>query len=113
MTKVYIINKGGHDHSDAERFGDLVYLSEGVMSRYGTTQIYRQFAEVLKDSSPNDYILPTGLSTMGHIACSIFVFLHGRLNLLLYKSNSNGGKYVERIIKMDELLTEGESYETI
>jgi hypothetical protein len=107
MTKVYIVNRGGHDHGDAERFGELVYLSEGIMSRYGTTQIYRQFAELLKDSSPNDYILPTGLSTMGHIACSIFVFLHGKLNLLLYKSNNEGGKYMERTIKFDELLIKG------
>ena len=108
MTKVYIVNRGGHDHGDAERFGELVYLSEGIMSRYGTTQIYRQFSEILKSSSPDDYILPTGLSTMGCIACSIFSFLHGRLNLLLYKSSSSGGKYIERIIKLDELLTKGE-----
>ncbi len=107
MTKVYIVNRGGHDHSDAERFGELVYLSEGVMSRYGTTQIYRLFAEKLKDSSPDDYILPTGLSTMGHIACSIFSFMHGKLNLLLYKGGSNGGKYIERTLKMDELLVKG------
>ena len=105
MIKVYIVNKGGHDHTDAERFGELVYLSEGLMSRYGTTQIYRQFAEVLKNSSPNDYILPTGLSTMGHIACSMFAFMHGKLNLLLYKSSSTGGKYIERTLKIDELLT--------
>ncbi|WAC07773.1 MAG: hypothetical protein OS130_00805 [Thermodesulfobacteriota bacterium] len=104
MKKVFIVNRGGHDNEDAERFGELVYLSEGVISRYGTTQIYRLFAEKLKDSSPDDYILPTGLSTMGHIACSMFVFLHGKLNLLLYKRNSDGGKYVERTLKMDELL---------
>lgn len=102
MPKVYIINKGGHDHTDAERFGELIYLSEGLMSRYGTTQIYRQFAKILSKSSPDDYILPTGLSTMGHIACSMFAFLHGKINLLLYKPSNKG--YVERVLKMDELL---------
>jgi hypothetical protein len=102
MARVYIVNRGGHDHSDAERFGKLIYLSEGPMNKYGVTQIYRQFAIVLANSSPEDYILPTGLSIMGHIACSIFVFLHGRLNLLLYKPSTK--VYVERTVKIDELI---------
>jgi len=109
--KVYIVNKGGHNHIDAERFGDLVFLSEGSINRYAANSIYRRFATILEDSSPEDYILITGLSVMSSIACSIFSHLHGRINLLLYKTTrgEKEGYYIERTIILDELLKEEES----
>jgi len=107
MPKVYVVNKGGHDHSDAKRFGDLVYLSEGTINRYAVSNIYRQFSAILQNSSSKDYVLITGLSVMSSIACSIFARLHGRLNLLLFKpgrNKENKNCYVERTILIDELL---------
>jgi len=70
--------------------------------------MYRDFAEVLKNSEAEDYILPTGLTVMSIIACSIFGRLHGKLNLLLFKSGSER-YYVERAILLDELLKQKES----
>ena len=106
-TKVYIVNKGGHDHSDAERFGELVYLSIGSINRYATSSIYRKFSLILKDSTKDDYILPTGLSIMTSIACAIFARIHGRLNLLLYRSSRTKETkpyYIERVIMIDGLI---------
>ena len=104
--KVFIVNKGGHNHEDAERFGDLVFLSEGNINRYAVNSIYRRFATILKDSSPEDYLLITGLSVMSSIACAIFSRLHGRLNLLLYKTTrgKKEGYYIERTVIIDELI---------
>jgi len=104
--KVYIINKGGHDHSDAERYGELVFLSEGSINRYAVNSIYRRFVSFLKESSSEDYILITGLSVMSCVACAIFAHIHGRLNLLLYKTSrgEKEGYYVDRTIMIDELL---------
>ena len=106
MPKVFVVNRGGHNHNDAERFGELVFMSHGTINRYATSQMYRQFAEYLANSSVDDFILITGLSVMASVACSIFARLHGRLNLLLYKSSQSGqeGRYVERTIMLDELL---------
>jgi hypothetical protein len=98
VPKVYIVNKGAHDHSDAERFGELVYLSEGSINRYSTNNMYREFSEILCKSKPEDYILPTGLTIMSNIACAIFAIMHKRLNLLIYKASRTGGpgRYVQR-----------------
>ena len=107
MQKVFIINRGGHNHSDAERFGELVYLSEGVVNRYAITEMYREFVQILKTSNEEDYILLTGLSVMSSLACAIFSRMHGRLNLLLYRATRTPGEqgsYVERTIMIDELL---------
>ena len=83
-TKVFVVNKGGHDFSSASSYGELVYLSEGSLNRYAVTNMYRQFAEILKHSNKSDYILLTGLTTMSAIACSIFGYQHGRLNILIF-----------------------------
>jgi len=106
MPKVYVVNRGGHNHNDAERYGELIFMSSGTINRYAVSQMYRQFIDHLKDSSPDDYILITGLSVMASVACSIFARIHGRLNLLLFKSSQSGqeGRYVERTIMLDELL---------
>ena len=107
MQRVYIVNRGGHNHTDAKRFGRLIFLSEGEVNRYATNVMYRAFTEKLRKSTPSDYILITGLSVMSSLACSIFSRLHGQLNLLLYQNPGPGedGHYVERTVMLDELLT--------
>ena len=110
MANVYIVNKGVHDHSDAERFGTLVYLSEGSINRYSTNSMFREFFPILKKSGPEDYILPTGLTIMSNIACAIFSCLHSRLNLLIYKASRTGGpgRYVQRSMVFDLKEKKGE-----
>jgi len=91
-TKVYITNDGGHDYSDAKRFGELVWCTEGSLDKEDTAQMYRELGDALYDSMPEDYLLLTSLTTLCSIACAIFALKHGQLHLLLYK----GGVYVPR-----------------
>ena len=92
MPKVYVVNKSSHNFSKASAFGEVVYLSEGRMSRYEPNKMARRFMEKMKDSQPDDYLLMCGLSTMNSIACALFAMKHETLNLLLYKN----GRYLER-----------------
>lgn len=92
MAKVFVVNKSFHDYSDSVRFGELIPLSEGKMSRYELNNMLRQFSEGMGDSSPSDYIIPCGLSMMNVAACVIFALKHRRLNLLLFKN----GRYIEQ-----------------
>jgi hypothetical protein len=100
MKNVYIVNKGCHDYTDAERFGNLIFLTAGSFNILSTSKMYRKFSEGLKNSQPSDYIMPSGLSIMNAIACSIFSVMHGRLNLLIYYTKNGQGKgaYRERSI---------------
>lgn len=100
MGTVYIVNNGGHDYSDANRFGRIQFLSAGPVSKFAISKMYREFAMKLRESTDSDYILLTGLTTMACVACSCFAFLHGRINLLIFKN----GKYVERKLVLSELL---------
>jgi hypothetical protein len=104
MAKVYILNKGGHDYSDATRFGELVYCSEGLIPKFSTSHMVRVFQGAFQDSQNIDYILLTSLSTMCSIACAIFAKKHGRLNLLIHQAGVDGkdNRYVERIVKLGD-----------
>ena len=93
-SKIYVINRAAHDYSGAERWGKLVYLSDGPVNRYATNKIYRAFEDVLSESSPEDYILLTGLTVMSSIATAIFAHKHSRLNLLIFRPNTH--TYAER-----------------
>ena len=92
MKKVFIVNRSAHDFSAADDYGEIIFLSEGPMNRYSTNNMHRSFSEKMKESSPDDYIVPCSLNVMNSIACAIFAVMHKRLNLLLFKD----GSYIER-----------------
>lgn len=101
MPKVYLINDGGHDFSDAKRFGEVVVCTSGEVDRWDVSQMYRRLATAMKDSEPEDYLLLTSLTSLCSVACSIFAVKHNRLQLLLFKD----GRYVERTLLLDKLNT--------
>lgn len=88
MPKVYIINDSGHDYTEAEKYGELVYLTRGKVPSYAITQHYRVFAEKMKDATPEDYILVTSLASMNAICGWIIGTLGFPLNLLLFKEDT-------------------------
>lgn len=90
--KVYVVNKSAHDFSEALKWGEIIFMSEGPMNRYAVNNMHRLFTESMKDSHPNDHIVPCSLNVMNIIAGALFAKKHGTLNLLLF----NDGEYVER-----------------
>lgn len=102
--KVFIPNKGGHDYSKAERYGELVFVTEGFIDRWAVTHMYRSWIKALETSDPNDWILETSLNTLCSVGASVFSLKHQRLNLLLFKD----GDYLARTLLVDELLKEKE-----
>jgi hypothetical protein len=95
-TKVYIPNKSGHNYKDAERYGELVFITAGVQNKYSVNHMVRIWQEVIKDSSPEDCIVLTGLNIICAIGCAVFARKHGRINLLIWRN--------ERYIKREEIL---------
>jgi hypothetical protein len=92
MRKVFVVNKSSHDFSNAEKFGKLVFMTEGRINRYATNDMSRIFQDFMKDSNEHDYILPCSLNVMNSLASAVFASIHKRLNLLLFKQ----GDYIER-----------------
>ncbi len=105
MPRVYIANKSGHDFRAAERYGTLVFLSEGKMSKFATNNMYRSFVKRMSNSEADDWLLVTGLTVMNNVAAAILAFKHGQVNMLIYNEEHNA--YAERRIKLTELLKKG------
>lgn len=105
--KVYVVNNSGHDFSPAREYGELIFLSEGMMNSYNLNKMYRIFAPILENSNPKDWILMSGLPQMNVIAASIFAYKHGRINLLLYSSSRH--RYDKREIILGNLIKENKN----
>jgi hypothetical protein len=96
LARVYIPNEGaGHDYSGAEEFGDLVFVTKGLINPFNTGAIVRYWTKALEGSSPDDWIVMTSLNTLCSIGAFLFGQKHGTLNLLIFKKD---GKYERRRI---------------
>ena len=93
-ARVYIVNRGPHNYQDAEQFGELVFCSEGTLDKLDTNNMYRELADAMKDSIPEDWILVTSLATLCSVACAIFAAKHSCLNLLIF----HDGRYLPRTL---------------
>jgi hypothetical protein len=91
MSRVYVLNKGGHDYSAAEHYGQLTYCTDGPLNKHDISQMVRLLSVAFEDSDPDDYIILTSLSSLCGVACALFAVKHNKLNLLIYKA----GKYYE------------------
>jgi len=85
QRKVYLPNAGGHDYSDAERFGTLVPMSKGEIDKFNTTQMIRVFQAAMAESDEGDFILQAGPAVMLALACAVFASKHHRVNLLIWR----------------------------
>lgn len=97
MHKVYVPNQSYHDMSEAKKYGELVFMSKGPINRFNTNHMVRMFATHLASSTKEDYILQTSLRTMSDIACAMFSYIHGCLNLLIY----DDGNKLYRLRRID------------
>lgn len=97
QKKVYVVNAGGHNYADAERFGTVVFCTEGPQDKLDVNQMYRNCADTMQDASPDDHILITSLASLCSVACAFFAARFGQLHLLLYKD----GQYISRSLYFD------------
>lgn len=102
MPKIYIPNKSGHDFSKAERFGDLVFITEGLVDKDETNMMQRIAEDALSDSESEDLIMPTGLTVLNGMIMAVFAVKHGRLNLLIHDAKKDDYFIRKQIIRQEQ-----------
>lgn len=100
LPAIFIPNKSGHDFSDAQRYGSLIYVTSGMINRFAVGHMARKWMQSLLNSKKEDFILVTSLTILTVIGAAIFGHLHGRINLLLFRNN----KYIARTVIFDQLF---------
>lgn len=86
---VFIVNFAGHNYEPAESFGSLRVLTEGYVDLSRPDRLIYDTVKALQDSSPDDYILPSGALILNIIVACVFLTLHNKVTLLAW----TGGKY--------------------
>ena len=105
MIKVYIVNRGGHNYDDAERFGQLVFCTEGSIDKLDTSQIFRELTDSFEGSHPEDYILLMSLASLCSVACAMFAAKHNTLNLLVHTNDGYVARHLNLKDKHDKRVT--------
>lgn len=90
--KVFILNEGGHDYSKAERFGELVFCTTGIVAKTDVNQMYLMLDEALFNSSQDDLIMLSSLTSLCSVASAYMAANFGKVNWLIY----HDGDYYEK-----------------
>jgi hypothetical protein len=98
---IYVTNRAAHDFTSARDFGDLVFLTEGLVDKFKTNKLYRLMKPIIESSEPEDFILVSGLTILSCIACAMFAVKHERLNLLIYDGRTHD--YEPRRLDLSDL----------
>lgn len=94
MSKVFILTDGGHDYSDASRFGELTYCRVTVKNKYDLAQMFRELRKSFDDSTQEDFLVLSSLASLCCVATAILTELHGRVNFLIFEQ----GRYIDRTV---------------
>ncbi|MNU34845.1 hypothetical protein D3C71_234300 [compost metagenome] len=99
MPKVYVVNNRHHDFSSAEKYGQLVYLTEGIIPVFKTATLMDELKEKLVDfDHKNDVLLISGPSIANMLAAIILSrkSTH-KITVLIYDAKEQ--KYVARTLE--------------
>ena len=102
MKKVFVANFNNQDVSPAERFGQLVYLTEGSTNIFNTNKLVVEIKSKLEEIRDTDFLLVSGHSIVNIIASSIILFKYGILNVLIYDAKTQD--YVPQTITETKLI---------
>ncbi len=99
MLRHVLSAQSGHDFTPAAEYGELVYITKGLVPRYKTNTIYRQVAEALSEAHEEDYLVISSLAIISSLASAFLARRFGKVNYLLFRD----GRYVERVVDIDSL----------
>ena len=85
MPKVFILNKSTLDYSDAHRFGEVVFLTEGSLPPFDFAYMLEKINQSFVNSKPDDMIVVASLNSFCALASSVFAHKHGCVNFLIFR----------------------------
>ena len=97
MKKVYIPNRSHHDFSQAKKYGDLVFITEGSVDRFNLSELFRAVVENMEDAEEGDYLLLSSLTIINILMAAYMTHKFGKINLLLYYNND----YITRTVSLE------------
>lgn len=98
---VWVVNNKEHDLSKATRFGEMLPLFNGNVNILAVDNNLKHLRKKLELSGPEDYLLVCGSIPANMLAACVMMWLHGKVNLLMFDQRDK--EYKVRIFEMDDL----------
>lgn len=96
---VYILGDGGHDYSDAERFGETKIIDIPPSIKWDPAKVFDLLKEELHAATPDDYLVISHLTSVCCLATAIMIEWYGKVNFLIF----HNGIYEEKTINTTNL----------
>lgn len=101
--RVYVVADTGHDFSAAGEKGDLTFMFDGKINVFASDKLCQDIVEAVKDSSPDDYLIPSGNALAACVAFAALMERHGKVNTLIYSFKNE--IYETRTVRKKQLTT--------
>ena len=103
VNKVYVANFAGHDHSDANVWGELVFVTHGFVNYESLDRLKFRITEKLKGYQEDDWLLLSGTNII-NVFCAVIVYhMHGKVKILSYNKNK---RVYNEVILSNQSLTQ-------
>lgn len=104
MSTVYIVSDSGHDYSTASKFGTVQFLFNGKINVFASDKLVKDIKEKLKNSTPDDCLLPSGNSMATCVAFAVLLDKHSIVNLMIWSFRNK--LYEVRSIRVAQVVKE-------
>lgn len=81
-TSVYVSNFTGFDYTDAQKHGELIYITKGFVDFTNLLGIKKRVIEFIKDSKEEDFLLISGNNLLCAICINQWLNHHPKCKVL-------------------------------
>lgn len=101
MSKVYAVNLSDKNYTPAEEYGELIFMTEGVLNLRKLELYEKRIRSYLVNADSDDYLLFSGHPLVCALAMKIWLEKNEKCNVLLWEFNikSQAGRYQRYEIK--------------
>lgn len=101
MPVVWLVNEGGHDYQDAERFGRVIPITTDSINPFNPDRLMVIISHRLRVANSEDFLAISGSPMLNALAIAMWIRRFGTCNVLHWSHRDD--EYKHLIIKEDSL----------
>ena len=84
MANIYVVSDSSHDYSDAQRFGEMIFLFKEKINVFAIGKLAKLINEKLANAQVEDYLILSGNSIAGCMAFYTLLKNFNQVKLLIF-----------------------------
>lgn len=91
---VWLVNEGGHDYTQAEKFGRLMPMTTGSVNPFNPDRLMVMIGHRLKVAAADDFLGISGSPILNALALTMWLARFGSCNVLLWSHRDKEYKHL-------------------